>query len=135
MRRRRLKKNKALCDINVVPFIDVMLVLLVIFMVAAPLLTTGIKVQLPQASSKALKQSKPWTISIKPNNKIFINHNNKPVSLQSMQQSIQAQLNRNPKQQFLLQADKNSKYNQVAKLLATMQQAGAKSIGMLTKPT
>ena len=132
MQRSRLKKNKAISEINVVPFIDVMLVLLVIFMVAAPLLTTGVKVQLPKAAAKALHKDKPWTISIKQNNKIYLNTSKSAISLQDLQQQITAQLRNNHSQQFLLQAEKTSKYAQVATTLAAIQRAGAKFIGILT---
>ena len=135
MRRRRLKKSNAIAEINVVPFIDVMLVLLVIFMVAAPLLTTGIKVQLPQAASKPIQPAKPWVISLAKNSEVYINHKKITGGIRKMQQLIKHRLQTNSKQQFLVQANKNSKYSQVAKILATMQEVGVTSIGILTKST
>ena len=133
MRRRRLKKSNAIAEINVVPFIDVMLVLLVIFMVAAPLLTTGIKVQLPQATTKKIQQTKALTISINSENKIFIDHSKRAISLRALQAKLRAQIKINPKQQVLLQADKNSRYDIIAKALGATQQAGIKAVAIITK--
>ena len=135
MRRRRLKKSNAIAEINVVPFIDVMLVLLVIFMVAAPLLTTGIKVQLPQAASKPIQPAKPWVISLAKNSEVYINHKKITGGIRKMQQLIKHRLQTNSKQQFLLRADGRVNYAIVAKTLSRMQQAGATKIGMVTTPS
>ena len=135
MQRRRLKNSKPIAEINVVPFIDVMLVLLVIFMVTAPLLTQGIKVQLPTTSSQTIKRNKPLTININRSGKIYANNNKSALTTAQLQQKIKQQLQANQKQQFLLRADGRVDYAIVAKTLSRMQQAGATKIGMVTTPS
>lgn len=125
-------------DMNVVPYIDVMLVLLVIFMVTAPMLTTGVEVDLPKEQTKSITTDKklPVIISLKKDGKLFMSYDNtldEAVDYPTLKQIIE-QLNEGEKGdlQVLINADSNNEYRQIMTLMATLQSLGVKKVGLLT---
>lgn len=129
--------NKPLAEINVVPYIDVMLVLLVIFMVTAPLLTQGIKVNLPRANTKIIsaKQQLPIVVSVNANGDYYLNvsrYPNKRIALSDLQVRLAAELHIDKKRKVYLRADKTVAYGAIVQLMANLQQAGIDNIGLIT---
>ena len=119
-----------LSEINVTPFVDVMLVLLVIFMVTAPLLQQGIDVNLPRAKGKNLPTEERITLVISKNRTIFMNET--PVSLQEMRRKLDAISKLNPN--VFLKADKNVPYGFVVEVMGEIKDAGIEKLGMITEP-
>lgn len=125
-------------DMNVVPYIDVMLVLLVIFMVTAPMLTTGVEVNLPSAKSESLSinQELPAIISLKSDGELFISRDggkDKSVDEEALVTELNAAQEKNPKLAILINADKENNYGQVITLMAMLQNSGIKQVGLLTE--
>lgn len=135
------KRRKPVSEINVVPYIDVMLVLLIIFMVTAPLITQGVQVDLPNANAQPLdKESKPPVIvSVNRDGEYFINSinnvgdPNEPLPLETLAARVQAQLINDPETRFMVNGDGAVSYNQVIQLMALMQQLGIESVGLMTE--
>jgi biopolymer transport protein TolR len=126
-------KKRLVSEINVTPLVDVMLVLLIIFMVTAPMMTQGLNVDLPETTAKALRQEeKPIIVSIDKNGAIDIN--NIPQARAVMVQELQKSYAVNKDQTILLRADKIVPYGQVATVMADIQSVGFNKIGMITKP-
>jgi biopolymer transport protein TolR len=134
----RRHKKKPMAEINVVPYIDVMLVLLIIFMVTAPLLMQGVQVDLPQAnSSPSPKQEEPLIISVDAKNNYYINvgkseKTTKPLDEISSQ--VAKVLRLKPQTPVLVWGDKNVPYGTVVSLMSRLQAAGAESVGLVTEP-
>ena len=135
------KKIPLNAEMNVVPYIDVMLVLLVIFMVTAPMLTTGIDVDLPKEQTTSLSQNQlPVIISLTSSGEIFISYENNmdiPVSepeLIDTLSNLQTQSNAETGQpiQIMINADQNNQYGAIVTLMANLQQAGIQKVGLLT---
>ena len=133
-------KRRQMAEINVVPYIDVMLVLLVIFMITAPLLNQGVKVDLPKTKAQAIKQKdkEPIIVSLNAQGEYFLNINAKPTQVISagaltaqVQQALVGNDPANPRQ-VLVKADENINYGMVVKLMALLQHAGAPSVGLVT---
>ena len=136
---RKHKKRKPMAEINVVPYIDVMLVLLVIFMVTAPLMTQGIKVELPEAASGPIKvdENEPMLIvSIKADESYYMNvgEENEPVELSLIAERAAKIISANPEIKVLVEGDKRLNYGVVINLMNTLQLAGAKNVGIITEP-
>ena len=139
---RHQRHKGPLAEINVVPYIDVMLVLLVIFMVTTPLLSQGIKVNLPKAQSQTITQSQePLIISINQEGQLYLNTATKPeVALSEVQLSQlvreQVQLAEQKKimRQVFVKADKDVNYGKVVRAMVLLQKAGAINIGLITEP-
>ena len=132
------KRRHLLAEMNVVPYIDVMLVLLVIFMVTAPMLTQGIKVELPEISSDSINvdSAEPMIVSIKANGSYWLKQGDKAdkaMKLPDLMQTLQAVQQTQPKMQVLLNGDKNVPYGEVVKLMASLQQANILRVGLLTE--
>jgi len=132
-------KRKRFAEINVVPYIDVMLVLLIIFMVTAPLLTQGVQVDLPDAPAKPLEASdaEPLVVSIKANGELYINlerDKDTALPIEEIQKKVQAVLNRKPETPVLVWGDSNVPYGHVVTLMSNLQAAGAPSVGLVTDP-
>lgn len=134
--------RKPMSDINVVPFIDVMLVLLVIFMITTPLLTQGVKVELPKTSATAMdnKQKEPLIVTVDSSGNYYLNLSDKPNQpitsralshLVTTQLSAQAGTEQRP---VMVRGDKNVNYGKVVEAMVLLQQAGAKSVGLITEP-
>ncbi len=126
-------------EINVVPYIDVMLVLLIIFMVTAPLLSQGVKVDLPQAPSSPLppNEKEPVIVNVDKNGNYFINYGedqDKPVAADVLLNRVSALLKYQPGIPVLIGGDTNVAYGHVVQVMTLLQQAGAPSVGMITDP-
>lgn len=126
--------QSALSEINVTPLVDVILVLLIIFMVTAPLLSQGIDVQLPQASAPAIERSEQDVImTIDKTGKIYLMSDKSPYRLQDLETKIPAIFERREKKEILIQADKDVAYGLVVKAIATVKRAGIERVGMITE--
>ena len=133
MRRRRM-----LAEINVVPYIDVMLVLLVIFMVTAPMLMQGVEVDLPDAAAAPVdnQDAEPLIVSINGQGQLFLNlgvNEKKSLALATIQQRVGAVLRRTPDKPVLIWGDKTVPYGQVVVVMTALQAAGAPSVGLVTE--
>jgi len=127
----KLNRNRdVLSEINVTPFVDVMLVLLIIFMVTAPLLQQGIDVNLPQAKGKDLPPEERITLVIKRDGIIYMNDN--PVSPTEMGNKLRAISKLNP--DVFLKADKDVPYGFVVEVMGEIKEAGIEKLGMITEP-
>lgn len=133
------KKAALNADINVVPYIDVMLVLLVIFMVTAPMLTTGVDVDLPKEKTNMLKQSQlPVIVTLTGSGEIFVSYESNvdtPISepeLIDTLVNLQSQSAEGETLQVMINADQNNQYGAVMGLMASLQQAGIQKVGLLT---
>lgn len=132
-------RRKPVSDINVVPYIDVMLVLLVIFMITAPMMTQGVKVDLPQAQSAPIsdkKQDEMLIVSVNSEGKYFIERGQKkpePVAVSAVGDYVGKVLNQEPQTQVLVRGDHSVNYGVVVALMTTLQQAGAESVGLVTE--
>lgn len=138
--RKRRQDRKPIAEMNVVPYIDVMLVLLVIFMITAPLLTQGVKVELPHAAAKVIppQQEEPIIVSVDTKGLMYLNVSetpDKPVSEQTLLTRVAALLQLHPKLPVMVRGDRKAEYEAVVHAMALLQQAGAPSVGLMTKPT
>ena len=128
-----------MAEINVVPYIDVMLVLLIVFMVTAPLMMQGVKVDLPQAPSEPMenKDDEPVIVSIKQDGSYYIKLGSKAESAKPLN-TITAQVSKilraNPKAPILVWGDHKVEYGVVVALMTELQNAGAPSVGLVTEP-
>ena len=134
-----MKRRNLISDINVVPYIDVMLVLLVIFMISAPLMVQGIQVNLPQASSEALPvtNNEPLIVSIDKNGELFLETDStkdKSLSLEELNFSVTKIFESNPNLQVVIRGDGKVQYEKVMTVMAELQMAGATDIGLISKP-
>src|SRR6202162_3901315 len=138
----RLRRRKLMGEINVVPYIDVMLVLLVIFMITAPLLKEGVKVDLPEAGAhpldaKFLAKQEPLVLTIDGRGRLYINfgqNQDKPSSEETVSARTAALLRRDPQTPVLVKADTTVPYGTVVRAMVLLQHAGAAKVGFLTDP-
>jgi biopolymer transport protein TolR len=126
-------------EINVVPYIDVMLVLLVIFMVTAPLITQGVKVELPQADAEVIsaETSEPVVITVDQFGDLYLDvgeDKNLPVDPQTLMVRISAVLKYNPNVPIMVKGDATVDYGRVVEAMVLAQAAGAPSVGLITVP-
>lgn len=126
-------------EINVVPYIDVMLVLLIIFMITAPLLSQGIKIDLPQAASEPLppNEKEPVIVSLDKTGNFFINYGDdqdKPIAANALVTRVSALLKYQPGIPVLVEGDTNVPYGKVVQVMSLLQRAGVPSVGMMTAP-
>lgn len=122
-----------MADINVTPLVDVMLVLLIIFMVTAPMMTQGVDVNLPETTAKPLRQDEnPVVISINKNGEISIGSIQGNLNL--LNQELSKLAITDPEKTILLKADKQVAYGVVAQVMADVKKAGFNKLGMVTKP-
>jgi biopolymer transport protein TolR len=125
--------NGPMSEINVTPLVDVMLVLLVIFMVTAPMMTTGLDVNLPQAKGGALDESKqPLIVSISGHSDIYIN--DRRTTLDKLGSAILAEQQKQGNPQVLLKADRSVPYGIVVQVMGALKAAGVEKLGMVTEP-
>ena len=137
---RQRQRRTPMAEINVVPYIDVMLVLLVIFMITAPLLSQGVKVDLPEASAKPLdKDSKePIVLTVDTKGNYYLNvggDEKKAVEKDEIIRRVAIVLDRSPDTPVMVGADKNVNYGAVIQAMTWLQQAGAPSVGLKTDPS
>lgn len=120
-------------DINITPLVDVMLVLLIVFIVTAPLLTNSVKVNLPKAApTQSTDQNKALVISVKPDGAIFLDKD--PVKVENFEQEITQRKTANSKLALNLNADETVPYGTVAKLLASIERVGVEKLSVITEP-
>ncbi len=125
--------DSLLSDINVTPFVDVMLVLLIIFMVTAPMMTQGVDVALPEANSAALStDDDPLILSIDKENKIYID--DIVISFSYLKEKVRRIMKAQPGRKVFLKADKDITYGMVAKVMSEIKVAGVENLGMITEP-
>ncbi|HMJ50315.1 MAG TPA: protein TolR [Burkholderiales bacterium] len=136
--RERRQVRRLMNQINVVPYIDVMLVLLVIFMITAPLINPG-EIELPQIGKSLAPPMAPLEVGIKSNNTLLlrdrsISPSERVVSREELVQAIKAKQKKNPDQPVVIAADKNVRYEEVLKVMDVLQQNQVNKIGLLAKP-
>lgn len=133
------EKRRPIAEMNVVPYIDVMLVLLVIFMVTAPILTQGVKVDLPKAATQPLKTPKekePLIVSIKKNGTYVVErgrNEDTAASLDYVHKYVAKILKQAPESEVFVRGDQAVAYGKVIDLMTTLQSAGAVSVGLVTE--
>jgi biopolymer transport protein TolR len=134
-------KRNSIAEINVVPYIDVMLVLLIIFMVTAPLLSQGVDVALPQAAAKVIQPPPvpPIVLSVNNNGNYYLNISKSPgtpISVPAIKDLVQDSLaqakQKGEKQDIYVKGDKTASYGEVVKAFVLLQQAGAADVGLIT---
>lgn len=122
------KRRQALSEINVTPFVDVMLVLLIIFMVTAPLLQQGIDIDLPKAKGRELATAERVEITIKKDGRIYLDKT--AVTLEA----LSAKLSKNKNREVFLKADKDVPYGLVVEVMGELREVGIDKLGMVTEP-
>lgn len=131
--RRRNSDRRAMADINVTPLVDVMLVLLIIFMVTAPMLSMGIDVNLPRVKSKSIDLAEEKLIlTINENKEIYLNKT--PMPIQDLGAKLTAIFNERVEREIFLRADKNVPYGFVVEVMSEIRKAGVDKLGMITEP-
>ncbi len=131
-RRRRGKRHMPMSEINVTPFVDVMLVLLIIFMVTAPLLTAGVPIELPQSQGKQLEAPKePLTISLQANGDVFIGET--AVPLDELAAKLKAIAKNGYDEQIFVRGDKGISYGQVMRVMGRISAGGFKKVSLVTE--
>ncbi len=139
MQQRRTRK-KLMADINVVPYIDVMLVLLIIFMITAPLVTQGVKVELPQAASEPVppnENNTPLQVTVDIDGNYYVEHGDNPkdpVDNETLITKVKGVMKYKPETPVLVGGDGSVPYEKVIQLMSLLQSAGVPSVGLLTKP-
>ena len=133
-----MRSRRAVAEINVVPYIDVMLVLLVIFMATAPLLMQGVEVDLPKADSSPVSDSdaEPLIVSIDAEARLYLNlgaSDDQTLSIETVKQRVATVLKRNPEKAVMVWGDAAVPYGEVVVLMSELQDAGAPSVGLVTE--
>jgi biopolymer transport protein TolR len=125
--------QRPLSEINVTPFVDVMLVLLVIFMVTAPMMLQGVDVDLPETTTQPLRvKDEPLVLTVKKDGKYFVGRKEIPAAV--LQEKLAAIFDGRDSKELFLRADREAPYGLVVKALAAAREAGAKQLGMVTEP-
>ena len=131
-RRRGVPRYGAMADINMTPFIDVMLVLLIIFMVAAPLLASGVQIDLPKTSAAALNvDQKPLSVAIDDKGEVFVN--DQPADVAALGSQLQGLSKDGFDERIYVRAAKTVNYGRVAEVMATITTAGFKKVALVTE--
>jgi biopolymer transport protein TolR len=129
--RRGGRRRGVMSEINVTPFVDVMLVLLIIFMVAAPMLTVGVPIDLPETRAQPMSaQTQPITISVQPDGRVFIQETE--ITAEEVVPKLQAIAQTGYEERIFVKADKTADYGAVMKIMALISSAGFKNIGLVT---
>jgi biopolymer transport protein TolR len=133
------KRRKPMSEINVVPYIDIMLVLLIIFMITAPLVTQGVRVELPQADAEPLPEEtdEPLVISVGRDGALYVNVGDdkvQPVQDETLMLRVAAVLRQKPKTPVMVRGDAQVDYGRVVHAMVLAQAAGAPSVGLVTEP-
>ena len=140
----RRNRRKPMAEINVVPYIDVMLVLLIIFMVTAPLLNLGVEVELPEADAAPLESKaneEPMVITVLANGDLYLNAGGGPdmgssglIDPESLEKTVTAIVKRNPELQVLVGGDQAVGYGKVYEAMVILQRAGVTKVGLMSDP-
>ncbi len=127
------ESNESISQINITPFVDVMLVLLIIFMVTAPILQQGVNVDLPQVTAGPLTgKDEQLVVVVTRDGKVQLNDN--PLKVEELQKKLIAILQARPDREVYLRADKNVPYGKVVEVMAAVRNAGVRRLGMVTEP-
>ncbi|MDW9569577.1 protein TolR [Sinorhizobium meliloti] len=130
-RRRRGGRRSAISEINVTPLVDVMLVLLIIFMVAAPMMTVGVPIDLPETQAKAMNaDTQPITVSVNPAGEIFLQET--PIAIDEVVSKLEAIATTGYNERIYVRGDTNADYGTVMKVMARISAAGFKNLGLVT---
>jgi biopolymer transport protein TolR len=134
----RRKRRKLKAEINVVPYIDVMLVLLIIFMVTAPLLNLGVDIQLPQSKARSIQNDKePAVVSVDKDGQLYLTlgpAQREPIEPQALVQKVSAFVRENPQLPFLVAGDQRVDYGRIYQAMVLLQQAGVAKVGLMSQP-
>jgi biopolymer transport protein TolR len=134
----RRKRRKLKSEINVVPYIDVMLVLLIIFMVTAPLLNLGVDIQLPQSAAKAVQNDKePVVVSVDESGQLFLTlgaSKRDPIDEDTLVKKISAFVRENPQVPVLVAGDQRADYGKIYHAMVMLQTAGVPKVGLMSQP-
>ena len=132
-RRGRRGRAQPMADINVTPLVDVMLVLLIVFMVAAPLLTVGVPIDLPKTQAKSLNtEQKPVTISVTPTGEVFLG--DQKIPLDGLITAVSAATSDNTEERIYVRGDSTADYGTVMQVMGVLSGAGYSHIGLITEP-
>lgn len=136
----RSSKRRPMAEINVVPYIDVMLVLLIIFMITAPLIQQGVEIDLPQADAEQVDEQniQPLVVTVDQQGQYYLDvgeNTDEPISTETLQLKVAAVLRNKPKTPVMIRGDKDVVYGEVVQAMTTLQAAGVPSIGLLTDPS
>lgn len=129
----RGRGRRTMNEINMVPFIDVMLVLLIIFIITIPVINHAVKIDLPRASNKP-DDAKPQSVNVEINAEGQVFWNNQPVDEATLQADIAQAAQQQPQPEMHLRADRNVRYERVAQVMASIQRGGLSRIGFVTEP-
>ncbi len=132
-------RRRPIAEINVVPYIDVMLVLLIIFMITAPLLNLGVEIELPEAAAEPLQTEADDSVvlvTVTGNGDLYLNIDGKAelIDSESLRTSMAAFVRRNPQLEVLVGGDRHASYGQVYQVMVTLQQAGVHKVGLMSDP-
>ena len=129
--RRRGRHHKLVSEINVTPFVDVMLVLLIIFMVAAPLLTVGVPIELPETQARALNaETQPITVSVNREGQIFLQETE--IAIDEIVPKLQAIAKTGYEERIFVRGDRDADYGTVMRVMARISSAGYRNLGLVT---
>jgi biopolymer transport protein TolR len=128
----KFSSSQPLSDINVTPFVDVMLVLLVIFMVTAPMFSQGLPVNLPQAAAPALTSQQPLVVSISPKQEVYLG--DREVGLENLKAALAAEKKGDKTPEVLLKSDQSVPYGLVVQVMSILKDAGVEKLGIVTAP-
>jgi len=136
---RERKRRRQMSEINVVPYIDVMLVLLIIFMITTPLLTQGVKVSLPKAAARQLPPEKmqPVIVTVNSQGQYFLNladNPHLPLSADDLQKRVHQAMAENADRKVYVRGDESAQYGQIVQAMVLLQQAGVGNVGLVTDP-
>jgi len=138
LQHRSNRRRRRMAEINIVPYIDVMLVLLIIFMVTAPMLNLGADIQLPQSAAKALQDEKqPVVVSVDQQGGVYLTLGKSPreqVDDETLVKDVSAFVKQDPQVSVLLGGDKRVDYGRVNQVLGLLQQAGVAKVGLMSQP-
>lgn len=134
--RGRGSRRRPIADINVTPMVDVMLVLLVVFMITAPMLATGVAVTLPKVSAEQLKQEneRPLVVTVDKDSKVYVGQQDDAIELSELAPLLKALAENNMEKRVFVRADETVPYGAVVTVLALLQQAGFKNAGLPVDP-
>jgi len=133
----RYYRRRRISEMNVVPYIDVMLVLLIIFMITSPLLTRSVEVELPavrQAENVVSTTTRLTMVTIDAQGRLFLDEDEEPLSMETLLSRVTALMRYAPDSQVLVRGDSRLAYGEIVKIMSLLQESGVKKVGLLTKP-